>query len=270
MQTLDRAGGFIGTAMFVLAALTWSPAGAQPKFITACTALNFCYCINPDNVSTINNNVGRVRRLISDQKAQGKAIVYLSIPLSTVAGSFYGVNSDVADDTRKRIEHRFGASAIWVLNPGVEGSKPDGSPLFTSATGADYMYMWTQVLESARGLGEDFDLFYFAGPSDFAPTLKLTGTGDLEAVDRYFEARLTSDPHLKAAVDQGKLTKLSFRNYYGIAPSVALSLGSHDEWNIARALNERRRNATELGIARQLPILFDGRPANPADFEMHV
>ncbi|WP_377828324.1 hypothetical protein ACFKHW_30855 [Bradyrhizobium lupini] len=41
-----------------------------------------------------------------------------------------------------------------------------------------------------------------------------------------------------------------------------LSFGSHDEWNIARAVNEKRSakkdGESSYGIARQIAVLFDG------------
>ena len=49
--------------------------------------------------------------------------------------------------------------------------------------------------------------------------------------------------------------------------SVAFSYGSHDEWNIAHVLNERRRGANEFGIAGQISILFDGNSVTPSNFE---
>jgi hypothetical protein len=257
-------------ALAVTATLPSIESRAETRRQTACTALNFCYCINPDNVQAVSGNVQRVRKLMAEQRALGKSIVYLSIPLSTVGGSYFGVNKETAKATRERIEARFGASAVWVLDPAVEGSKPDGSSLFGEATGADYMYMWTQVLQGEQGLGEDFDFIYFTGPSDYAAVLKLTGQGDLEALDRYFDDRVTKDPSLQDAVTKGRISKAAFRNYYGVAPSVAFSLGSHDEWNIVRTLNERRRNATALGIPRQLPVLFDGRSITPGDYETRI
>jgi hypothetical protein len=45
-----------------------------------------------------------------------------------------------------------------MLDPAAEGDLP------SCALGADYMYMWTTILEGQRGLGEDFDLIYFVGP----------------------------------------------------------------------------------------------------------
>jgi hypothetical protein len=229
--------------------------------VTACTTINLCYCINDGNRAGITANVARVRKLIADERASEKAIGYLSIPLSTVGGSYFGVNQTVAQQAKERIEKRFGAGSVWILNPGAEGNLPGG------ASGADYMYMWTQILEGRNGLGEDFDFFYFTGPSDFAPVFSLTGEGDMEKINAYFDRRLASDADFKKAVDQGKLTKSSFRNYYALHASVAFSLGSHDEWNISHLINDRRRGANDFGIANQIPILFDGHAVPPGSFE---
>lgn len=253
-RTLAIALGAIG----LLAA---SPAAAADKQVTACTIINLCYCINSDNRDAIDKNVARVRQLIVEQKAASKAVGYMSIPLSTLAGSYFGVNADVGQRTKARIEARFGAASVWILNPGAEGNLPRG------ASGADYMYMWTQILEGRSGLGEDFDFFYFVGPSDFAQFFSLNGDADMEKLDAYFDKRRASDPAMQKAIDDGVLSKTTFRNYYALGASVSFSYGSHDEWNIARLLNERRRGAADFGLARQLAVLFDGRAATPADFE---
>jgi hypothetical protein len=229
--------------------------------VTACTNLNLCYCINADKREAIAGNVARIRQRIADQKALGKAIGYLSIPLSTSSGGYFGVNQEVAQQAKQRIENRLGANSAWILNPGAEANLPAGS------SGADYMYMWTQILEGRSGLGEEFDFFFFAGPSDFAQFFSLTGTGDMDKIVAYFDQRIASDAGLKKAVDQGQVTRNSFRNYYALRASVAFSLGSHDEWNISHLINERRRGANEFGIAGQLPILFDGHGTSPANFE---
>jgi hypothetical protein len=68
-------------------------------------------------------------------------------------------------------------------------------------------------------------------------------------------------------VDRGEITKAGFRNYYGLRASVVFSYGSHDEWNIARLINDRRRGATDYGIANQLAIFFDGHPQTPGGYE---
>jgi hypothetical protein len=239
----------------------WPSPQAAVERMTACTLINVCYCVAAANRDAIAANVARVRQLIADQRAQGKMIGYLSVPLSTVGGSYFGVNREVAQQTKDRIESRFGSGSAWILNPGAEGHLPD------NASGADYMYMWTQILEGRGGLGEDFDFFYFTGPADFARFFALSGTGDAERIDAYFDQRLASDIDLMSAVAAGKLSKVGFRNYYSIRASVAFSYGSHDEWSIARILNERRRGTTEFGIANQIGILFDSRGVTPGSFE---
>jgi hypothetical protein len=255
---LRRAGGLALAAALAFGAA--NRASATP--ITACTALDICYCVNTDYRDAINANIARVRQLIVDNKAQGKAIGYLSVPLSPAGGGYFPVNAEVAARTAKDVEMRFGKRSVWVLNPGAEGSDK-----MNGASGADYMYMWTTILEGRNGVGEDFDFFYFVGPSDFSKYFALTGQGDLDKLGDYFDAQVALDPSFKKAADQGDITRPGFRNYYGLRASVSFSLGSHDEWNIARLLNERRRGATDLGIANQLAVLFDGRPVTPGDFE---
>ena len=243
-----------------------SPLPAQAgDLYTACTRLDICYCVNSDYRDAISANVDRVRKLIKDNKDQGKAIGYLSIPLSPAGGGSFFLNKDIAGKMAKRVTERFGARSVWILNPGDEA----GDKMDSKASGADFMYMWTQILEGPTGEGEDFDFFYFAGPTDFGKRFDLTGKGDLETLEVWFDQHAAEYPDLKTAIDQNGAakTKLAFRNYYGLRASVAYSLGSHDEWNIARLINARRRGATEFGIANQLAIFFDGQPQTPGGYE---
>jgi hypothetical protein len=132
------------------------------------------------------------------------------------------------------------------------------------------MLQWTRVLEGTAGVGEDFDFVYFAGPSDFATALGLTGEADMEKIDALFDRRYASDEGLRKAVEQGKVSKASFRNYYALRAAISFSYGSHDEWNIVRILNERRRGATRRGIADQIAVWFDGRAAVPGAYEQAI
>jgi hypothetical protein len=235
---------------------------AAPGTVTLCTRLDFCYCVNSDYRDAIDANVVRVRGLIASYKAQGKAIGYLSVPLSPAGGGSFAVNAEIAAATASSVTARLGAQSAWILNPGAEGGDR-----MNGASGADFMYMWTQILEGRNGEGEDFDFFYFAGPSDFASFFKLTGQGDLERLEAWLDTRAAQDPSFKAAVDNGSITKAGFRNYSGLRASVAFSYGSHDEWNIARAINARRRGAADFGIANQLAVFFDGRPVTPGSYD---
>src|SRR5262249_12060094 len=173
------------------------------------------------------------------------------------------VNKAMAGKVVEHVTAHFGAKSVWLLNPGDEGGDK-----MSGASGADYMYMWTQILAGAKGLGEDFDFFYFTGPTDFGKAFKLTGQNDLEALEAWFDDHMANDPAFKKSIDQGETTKARFRNYYGLRASVAFSYGSHDEWNIARLINIRRRGAADFGIAEQLAIFFDGRPQSPGAYEL--
>jgi len=249
-------------AAAMLAGVPLTSTGARASQITACTKLDICYCVNTDYRDAISDNVARVRQLIASNKASGRAIGYLSVPLSPAGGGSFAVNAEAAAKTADSVTARMGARSAWLLNPGAEG----GSRM-NGASGADYMYMWTQILEGRGGLGEDFDFFYFAGPGDFASYFGLTGTGDLDRLEDWFDNRVAQDPAFKQTVDAGSIAKASFRNYYGLRASVTFSYGSHDEWNIARLINDRRRGATDFGIANQLSVLFDGRPVSPGGYE---
>jgi hypothetical protein len=235
---------------------------AQPKpaATTSCSRDGFCYCIHDTLNSPINQRVDEIRSLIASQRSQGKAVGYLSTPLSTVGGGYFAINALIASETKDRIEQQFGPRDVWVLNPGASDFS-----LPAEANGADYVWMWTQVLEGADGLGA-FDFVYFAGPSDFGRHFGLDGHADLEKLDIAYDDLVKTNPGLA-----GKVDKRAFRDYYGLRASVAFSLGSHDEWNIVRAINAKRRDAdSTAGIARQMGVFFDGKPVAPGLFEASI
>jgi len=214
---------------------------------TACTKIALCYCVNDDLKALVEAKVAQFRELLAAQHSAGKAVGYMSVPLSTVGGGFFSVNKEVAAAAKAHIEKRFGVEQAWILNPGtLEANIPNGS-------GADYMLMWTTVLEGREGLGEDFDFVYFVGPQDFARYFGLDGSADMLKIEQYFDGRLKSDADLEKAMEKG-LTRAAFRNYYALKASTTFSKGSHDEWNIVRALNERRRAHERFGIGNQLAV----------------
>ena len=87
----------------------------------------------------------------------------MSLPLSTLGGGYFDVNTEVAKKTKDRIEARFGANAVWVLSPGTKESDLV-APSGLRGSNDDYMLMWTRILEGVKGMGEDFDFVYFVGP----------------------------------------------------------------------------------------------------------
>jgi hypothetical protein len=229
---------------------------ARAESITTCTGSGTCYCVNADFLAVIQDRVATIRERLTHERSAGKATGYISIPISTLEGSYIKVNLDVAADVKQRVEARFGTASLWMLNPSEkELALPD------HASGADYMLMWTRVLEGATGGGQDFDLVYFTGPNDFKLALKLGEADLMGQLNAEYERRAATDPGIKS------VDKRLFRDYYALRASVAFSLGSHDEWNIVRSINDTRRHADARGIARLWAVWFDGQPVSPSQFE---
>lgn len=226
--------------------------------VTECTEIKLCYCVNDELKPLIDEKIKRYRGQIAEARAAGKAIGYLSLPLSTLGGGYFNVNAEVGKMTKERVEARFGAGSVWVLNPGEKESDLS-LPSGTRGANDDYMLMWTRVLEGLTATGEDFDFVYFAGPSDFAAYFGLTGTGDMDRLGTFFDERVAKDAGLKREVERGRVTRNTFRNYYGLKASVSFSNGAHEEWNIFRTLNERRRANAKFGVANQIALFFDGK-----------
>lgn len=252
-----------------LFAASAAPLPALAANATECTASSLCYCVNADFKPAIDEKVAYFRKLIAAEKAKGKAVGYLSIPLSSAGGANFGVNRDVAQAVKERAEARFGTAQAWLLNPTAKDADLPNVGSVRAGQG-EYMLMWTRVLEGASGMGEDFDFVWFAGPSDFAGFFGLDGKGDMAKLEAYFESRAQKDPEFKKAIDGGRVTLAGFRNYYALRASVAFSAGAHDEWNVIRAINTRRRDDAKFGVGNQIPVLFDGRGVSAAELEQAV
>jgi hypothetical protein len=246
----------------LVAAFAVAPVPAHAAKATECAKIGVCYCVNDELKPTIGTKVDRFRLLIAEQRKAGKVVGYLSVPLTSAGGGNFNVNMEVAASAKAAIEKRFGADFIFALNPTtLDADLPKG-------TGADYMLMWATLIEGTDGLGE-FDFVYFAGPQDFSRYFGFDGNNDMGKLDSYFDKRVKSDPDFEKAVQNG-LTKAAFRKYYAIRASASVSRGAHDEWNIVRLINERRRADAKLGTGNQIPVMFDGHGIDPADSEAPV
>jgi hypothetical protein len=240
---------------------THAPVATAAK-VTECTKIGICYCVEGDLKTTIATKVDRFRQVLAEQRKMGKAVGYLSVPLTSAGGGNFDINKEVAESAKAAIEKRFGADYLYVLNPGtLDADLPKG-------TGSDYMLMWTTLLEGQDGLG-DFDFVYFAGPQDFARYFAFDGNNDMAKLEQYFDNRVKTNPGFAKAVEGG-LTKPAFRRYYALRASSSVSRGAHDEWNIFKMINERRRADGKIGTPGQIPVLFDGRGVNPTDAEASV
>jgi hypothetical protein len=269
-STLKTASALLAASILVHAnaqTSTTAPSVA-PKVVssTQCTTIKMCYCVNDEFLPLIDDKVKMLRKMIADERAKGKAIGYFSVPLSTAQGGYFNLNGEISASAKARIEARFGADHLWMLNPAMKEADLT-APSGARGAHGEYMLMWTQVLEGTGALGEDFDFVYFAGPADFAAFFGLTGKGDMDTIARYFDERVAKDPGLKREVDRGRITKNTFRNYYTLRASVSFSNGAHDEWNIVRILNERRRADPKFGNTGQIPKFFDGKAVSSGEFE---
>jgi len=152
--------------------------------------------------------------------------------------------------------------------------------------------------------GRRFDLFYFLGPTDVRWFFSSNGAGSLSAeIEEYFARKVSTDPDfnlnysvegivwspdlalskLVPEVDEQKQLREQWENkrkeffrFYAVRASIVYSLGSHDEWNILRLLNARRKMLTsnenmrggDTGI--YIPGYFDGKQIDPAALEMNI
>ncbi|MEO8751474.1 MAG: hypothetical protein ABI624_02220 [Casimicrobiaceae bacterium] len=245
---------FLSAIACALAIAAGLPTAHAAK-VTECTKIGVCYCINDELKATILAKVDRFRQTLAEQRKAGKAVGYLSVPLTSAFGGNFDVNKDVAEAAKSAIEKRYGAEYLYVLNPGtLDADLPKG-------TGTDYMLMWTMLLEGPDGIGE-FDVAYFAGPQDFARYFGFDGNNDMAKLDVYFDKRVASNPDFAKAVQNG-LTRQAFRNYYALRASATVSRGAHDEWNIFRVINDKRRKDSKYGTPGQIPIVFDGQGVAP-------
>jgi hypothetical protein len=265
----------VASALITLSALSTATAqtptaapstAAKVVSSTQCTTIKMCYCVNDEFLPLIEEKVKMLRAMIADERAKGKAIGYFSVPLSTAQGGYFNLNGEISAAAKARIEARFGADHLWMLNPAIKEADLT-APSGARGAHGEYMLMWTKVLEGIGAMGEDFDFVYFAGPADFAAFFGLTGKGDMDTIAKYFDERLAKDPGLKREVDRGRVTRNAFRNYYTLRASVSFSNGAHDEWNIVRILNERRRADPKFGNTGQIPIFFDGKAVSSGEFE---
>src|SRR5258708_22750049 len=91
---MDRQIWKIAIAVVAAALALAALASAEEAEVTKCTALDICYCVNTKYLDAITANVSRVRQLIADNKAKGKAVGYLSAPLSPAGCVSYQVESE--------------------------------------------------------------------------------------------------------------------------------------------------------------------------------
>jgi hypothetical protein len=258
---------FLVSSTLTTHALAQAAATPAKVMNTQCTTgVKFCYCVDDAFLPLIDEKVKSLRAMIASERAKGKALGYLSVPLSTRAGGYFNLNGEISAAAKERIEARLGKDHAWILNPAMKEAELN-LPSGAGGGHGEYMLMWTRVMEGTSGFGEDFDFVHFTGPADFGAFFGLTGKDDMGVIAKYFDERLARDAGLKREIERGRITPFTFRTYYTLRASVSFSAGAHDEWNIVKALNDKRRADAKFGVPLQLPVFFDGRAVSSGEYE---
>lgn len=210
------------------------------------------FAVSPLLVADIEALIDTVRIEIATHKAAGRYIGYMSVPVSSKSGGDFQTNTDMAAHVAAKIVTTFGAK-LWILNPAAYN-------LPKTASGGDYMAVWSDVLAGADGQGLDFDLAYFVGPNDVWDFFGVSATDRLGTIEAWLAAKAATSAAYKAIYDDQSLRQ-KFVRYYGLRGSTIYSKGAHDEWNIVAELNGKR------AIGEDIAVYFDGHPIEPGDYQ---
>jgi hypothetical protein len=182
---------------------------------------------------------------------------------------------------------------------------------YSQPGGGDYMRMWAQAFDefklldpNLRNTGQHFDAYYFLGPKDVAEFFSKAGTTSMTAgIEAYFAHKFATDPDFRDTYSMKELEwykgwqtdqsttgdvkkrqhqlrtqwadmRRQFVRFYALRASANFSLGSHDEWEIFRQVNVKRRNDNageeNVGIAEQLGGFFDQSQLDPGASEAQL
>lgn len=226
------------------------------------TIIGTHFLVHPSLHVAIDDAIDTLRAKIRRHRRAGRFTAYISTPLSSRGGGYFDINAEVAETVKRQLERLYGRH-LWALNPAtitlpaVDGHQPSGG---------EYMYFWTEILAGEMGRGEDFDMIYFVGPSDFRRFFGDADSDRIEIVRRYMEERAKTDEAFRSEVTVNQERARRFLLYYGLRASTTFSRGAYDEWNIVVRINETRRS--QHGLAEQLAVYFDGRALSPAEISV--
>jgi hypothetical protein len=75
------------TAVALAATLAVHAPVAEAAKVSECTKIGICYCVEGDSKATIATKVERFRQVLAEQRKMGKAVGYLSVPLTRRAAA---------------------------------------------------------------------------------------------------------------------------------------------------------------------------------------
>ena len=155
-----------------------------------------------------------------------------------------------------------------------------------------------------KNTAQHVDAFYFMGPRDMNDFFSKSGAQTLTSgIEIHFARKFATDPDFRESYsinsivwdkdrnDDDKLSneerntqdslraiwsdlRRQYIRFYALRASVNFSLGSHDEWEIFRRINVKRRKVLEkgnnFGVAEQLAGFFDGSQIAPGTSEAEL
>lgn len=272
---------------------------ADPVYREPVPGFPLAFAWNDAAALVFDRQVALIRRELDRAVVEDRVIVYLSCPISSRGGGHNRTNVEVAKYVENLLMDRFG-ERFWVLNPArYQLESDEGESLFVrhaldlgmapdeiealkkTIGGGDYMRMWTKVLvenrvpSAAPHVGDYFDMYYFLGPHDVSEFFcQGTSQNLTAAVESFFARKHSTDLAFRLYFDRNdpvewERIRKDFFRYYATRASATFSLGSHDEWNILRLLNIRRRELKDRTGA-QIAGFFDGRQIDTGGLESGV
>ena len=251
--------------VFAAVLITMRPVSADDESVLLrATSVGIQYEVRPVFDASIDRIIEEIRDEIRRKRDEGKIIAFVSTPISGAGGGYQPLNQEVAQHIKEKLYKRFGRDALRVIAPGQPLRTGEEAIRIPTQEGlspgsCEYQYLWTQVLAGDDGLGGDFDMIYFAGPSDFHDFLGVDGRGVLNQLNRYVEDRSRVDSSFREAIGNDPDKRRAFIRYYATRASSAFSSGSHDEWNLIVQINRVRPPVD------QIAVYFEGRAASPAE-----
>ena len=251
------------TAVLVLAgvaavATTAAAQSCRAPRVAVDTIVGITYCSDPAFDAVIAARIQKIREDVRAARQAGRLVIYASTPISPRGGGLEKVNVEIAAAVKARLEKTYGAGA-WVLDPGAYQMPSVGA---TAPGGGEYMVMWTRVLAGDDGMGRDFDMVHFTGPSDmrafFGCSDDLTG-----CLARWLTERAATDADVRKVAESADARR-AFLRYYAMRASAAYSAGAHDEWNIFVRINRRRT------LGDQVAMFFDGRAVGLGEMDVEI
>ena len=88
------------TAVVLAAALAIHAPVVEAAKVSECTKIGICYCVNDELKATIAAKVDRFRQVLAEQRKAGKAVGYLSVPLTSAGGGNFDINKEVAESAK--------------------------------------------------------------------------------------------------------------------------------------------------------------------------